>query len=160
MARDRAGLRCGDCGAPAPKWTGQCGACGAWGSIAEVGGPVPLRDVDAGVTAARSTGLAELDRVLGGGLAPGSVTLLGGEPGIGKSTLALQALAAIAGEGWPCLLVSAEESASQVRARAARLGPVPEALLVLAETSVPAIVHAMRTVRPVACVVDSVQAIA
>jgi DNA repair protein RadA/Sms len=103
--------------------------------------------------------LAELDRVLGGGLAPGSVTLLGGEPGIGKSTLLLQALAAMSAPGSPCLLVSAEEAVPQVRARAARLGAVPDALLVLSETSLPAIIRALQAVRPVACVVDSVQTI-
>ncbi|HVM63961.1 MAG TPA: DNA repair protein RadA [Acidimicrobiales bacterium] len=161
MGKARDALRCATCGTPAPKWVGRCGACGAWGSIAEVGDglPVPLVSVDPGAVTARSTGLPELDRVLGGGLAPGSVTLLGGEPGIGKSTLLLQALIAMAAAGSPCLLVCAEESAPQVRARAARLGPLPDGLLVLSETSLPAITRALEVVRPVACVVDSVQTV-
>ncbi|HZQ58898.1 MAG TPA: DNA repair protein RadA [Acidimicrobiales bacterium] len=162
MARARSTLACGECGAEALKWVGRCGGCGAWGSIRDAGAgvAVPLATVDPGLVAARATGVAELDRVLGGGLVPGSVTLLGGEPGIGKSTLLLQALASVATGGATCLLVCAEESAPQVRSRATRLGAVPDGLLVLSETSLPAIVGAIEKVRPVVCVVDSVQTIA
>ncbi len=167
MAKTTTTMRCADCGATVPKWVGRCPGCGAWGSLTEttvgprgVTAPSPLGAIDVAPVATRSTGLAELDRVLGGGLVAGSVTLLGGEPGIGKSTLVLQALAAMAADGASCLLVSAEESAPQVRLRAARLGPLPEEVLVLAETSLPAVVAAIETTRPAVCVVDSIQAVA
>ena len=107
-----------------------------------------------------STGLAELDRVLGGGLVPGSVTLLGGEPGVGKSTLLLQVLSAMAGAGAPVLLVSAEESAQQIRRRAERLGPLPAGLMVLSTTDLSALPGALRDTAPVLVVVDSIQAVA
>ncbi|MHB8669718.1 MAG: DNA repair protein RadA [Acidimicrobiales bacterium] len=143
MAQVRTGHRCGACGATAPRWAGRCPGCGEWNSLvaqarssapggrsaapgeARSGGgapPVRLDDVDASSGAPRPTTIAELDRVLGGGLVPGSVTLLGGEPGIGKSTLLLQALAGLAADGARCLLVTAEESLPQVRRRAERLG--------------------------------------
>lgn len=118
---------------------------------------MPLAAVDAAPSTCRPTGIAELDRVLGGGLVPGSVTLLGGEPGIGKSTLLLQVLVALGGRS---LLVSAEESAAQVRLRASRLGPLPGDLLVLAETSLPGVLAAIEATRPAVCVVDSIQTIA
>jgi len=162
-------LRCGECGAAAAKWVGQCAACGAWGSLVETAAPgavappgeaVALADIDPAPVAARPTGVDELDRVLGGGLVPGSVTLLGGEPGIGKSTLVLQALAAMASHGGRCLLVAAEESAPQVRVRAARLGRVPDDLLVLAETSLPVVATTIALLRPAVCVVDSIQTVA
>ena len=121
--------------------------------------PVPLHLVATGGTACQPTGVGELDRVLGGGLVPGSLTLLGGEPGIGKSTLLLQVLASIAHSGGPCLLVSAEESAPQVRIRAGRLGALPEGLLVLAETSLPRILEAIDACRPSVCVIDSIQTV-
>ena len=169
MARARTVYRCSDCGATESKWVGRCASCGTWGSIVEEkvraapaptgAGAVPLHLVATGGTACRATGVAELDRVLGGGLVPGSVTLLGGEPGIGKSTLLLQVLASLAGTGGPCLLVSAEESAPQVRIRATRLGAVPAELLVLAETSLPAILAAIDECRPTVCVIDSIQTV-
>jgi len=173
MTRTQVALRCAECGAGAPKWVGQCQACGTWGSIVEsvatagiLGGTArpgearPLAAIDPAPVGARPTGIDELDRVLGGGLVPGSVTLLGGEPGIGKSTLVLQALATMAAAGARCLLVSAEESAPQVRMRAGRLGAVPESLLVLDETSLPAVVATIALVRPAVCVVDSIQTVA
>ena len=160
-------LTCTGCGSQASKWVGQCPTCGAWGSLAErdptVGsGPVPvaLAAVDAADSESRPTGINELDRVLGGGLVPGSVTLLGGEPGIGKSTLLLQALTALSRDGLGCLLVCAEESASQVRRRADRLGGVAaDCLLALAATQLPTIIEAIEATRPAVCVVDSIQAI-
>jgi len=181
VSKVRTIFRCSDCGAAAAKWVGRCAACGTWGSLVEelerehpaAGGaargpgaagepaaPVPLALVDSGPTACLPTGVSELDRVLGGGLVPGSVTLLGGEPGIGKSTLLLQVLALLAASGPNCLLVSAEESAPQVRLRASRLGPLPDGLLVLAETSLPAILDAVDACAPSVCVVDSIQAVA
>ena len=175
MARERTIYRCSDCGVAEMKWVGRCASCGTWGSIVEEkvrstppsglrpagpgASPTPLHLVATGGTSCQPTGVAELDRVLGGGLVPGSVTLLGGEPGIGKSTLLLQVLASLARSDGPCLLVCAEESAPQVRIRAGRLGAVPEGLLVLAETSLPAILAAIDACRPTVCVIDSIQTV-
>ena len=121
--------------------------------------PVPILEVDAAEWTARPTGVPELDRVLGGGLVPGSVTLLGGEPGIGKSTLLLQTLAALAENGSTALLVSAEESKQQVRLRAERLETLPARLYIVSETSLPAIIEALDEVRPDYLVVDSIQTV-
>jgi len=120
---------------------------------------LPLDAVDPTQSGPVPTGLAELDRVLGGGLVPGSVTLLGGEPGVGKSTLLLQVLASMAGRGAPVLLVSAEESAQQVRRRAERLGPLPAGLMVLATTDLSALPAALVDTAPGLVVVDSIQAV-
>ncbi len=117
-----------------------------------------LSDVDSREAEPKRTGLPELDRVLGGGLVPGSVTLLAGEPGVGKSTLLLQALRSRAGMGVPVLLVAAEESAQQVRLRAERLGPLPEGLLVLSGTDVSDVVDAVSSTGADLVVVDSIQA--
>jgi DNA repair protein RadA/Sms len=137
--------RCTECGNASPRWSGRCSACGAWNTLVEevdevrpaataaalaspTDTPVPLGEVDLGEWAPVPTGLDELDRVLGGGLVPGSVTLVGGEPGIGKSTLLLQALASLATQQQArCLLVTAEESKQQVRLRAERPTPPPPA---------------------------------
>ena len=176
MARLRTIHRCTECGSSTPRWTGRCPACGAWNSLVEeveevvpaaaavaarragpAAGPVPLASVGADGGGPVSTGLDELDRVLAGGLVPGSVTLLAGEPGIGKSTLSLQAAGRMADAGARCLLVSAEESKSQVRARAGRLGALAPTLWVVAETSLPDVLAAMAEVEPQLCVIDSVQ---
>ena len=134
--------RCIDCGSTTARWAGRCPACGEWNTLvaeAQLGPLVRAVDALAPGVAAGAAGLGrsrprrgpsppgwtEFDRVLSGGLVPGSVTLLGGEPGIGKSTLLLQVLAARAAAGHRVLLVSAEESAHQVRLRAERLGPDP-----------------------------------
>src|SRR5262245_48198610 len=142
MARDRTIYRCAECGATAPKWMGWCTACEAGGSLVEervvarrpAGGggagpglaapavPIPIAEAVGDACLPVPTGDDELDRVLGGGLVPGSVTVLGGEPGVGKSTLLLQALASIAERGASCLYVTAEESARQVALRAERMG--------------------------------------
>ena len=121
--------------------------------------PTPLGEVDRAAASRRSTGVGELDRVLSGGLVPGSVTLLGGEPGVGKSTLLLQALVAMAVAGARVLLVAAEESAAQVRLRAERLGALPESLLVLSETSMPYVLAHAAQVAPDVLVVDSIQTV-
>ncbi|MDO9175639.1 MAG: DNA repair protein RadA, partial [Actinomycetota bacterium] len=172
MAKVRVVYRCTECGAATPKWAGRCGACEAWNSLVEdvdlpeaaAGhhlGPsapaMPIGKVDATFSRPHSTGIPEFDRVLGGGLVPGSVTLLGGEPGIGKSTLLLQLLAQ-----WPerTLYVSAEESAQQVRLRAERLDAVRPELWLLPETSLPHIIAAIDDVQPQLVVVDSIQSIA
>src|SRR5579863_6602707 len=170
MTRRRSIHRCTDCGAVSPRWAGRCPTCGEWNTLVEeleetaadtlsrispgLGGsrtaelPVPLTDVDAATALPAPTGVPELDRVLGGGLVPGSVTLLGGEPGIGKSTLVLQALAAMARRGQRGLLVSAEESPAQVRRRAERLGALVPGLWMVAETSMPAILAAVQEIKP------------
>ena len=171
MTKARTVFRCGECGAGAPKWAGRCPACDEWNTLVEeverpaslpsVGASteraVPIVEVDAHEWAARPTGVSELDRVLGGGLVPGSVTLLGGEPGIGKSTLLLQALAALAGSGARCLLVSAEESRQQVRLRAERLGALPASLWLVGETVLPSVIAHIEQVAPDVCVIDSIQ---
>jgi DNA repair protein RadA/Sms len=167
--------RCTECGAEAPRWLGRCPDCGAWGSMVpavvgsvRVGGsslapadpPVPITGVAATAAARRATGVPELDRVLGGGLVPGSVTLLGGEPGIGKSTLLLQALGAMSHAGARVLLVGAEESPEQVRLRAERLGVLDDRLLLAADTSLPQVVAHADALGPDVLAVDSIQAVA
>ena len=121
--------------------------------------PIPIGQVDAASATPTPTTLSELDRVLGGGFTAGSVTLLGGEPGIGKSTLLLQAMARLAARGARCLLVSAEESMQQVRVRAERLEAVHPDLWVVSETSLPAITAAVDEVEPDYLVVDSIQTV-
>ena len=173
MAKLRLVYRCTDCGAPHSKWAGQCTSCQAWNTLVEdAEGPAlvrtlssfgpasvaqPISEVVAYTGGPSPTGIGELDRVLGDGLVPGSVTLLGGEPGIGKSTLLLQLLAA-----WPgrSLYVSAEESAQQVRLRAERLGAVRPDLWLLAETAIPDIIAAIDDVQPTLVVIDSIQTVA
>ncbi len=131
----------------------------AAGLPATSAGPVPIGEVDVDACGRRSTGLGELDRVLGGGLVPGSVTLVGGEPGIGKSTLLLQALAAMAGAGARALLVTAEESAPQVRMRAERLGTLAPELHLLADAVLPSVLAHIDALRPDVVVVDSIQTV-
>ena len=167
---------CNNCGAQTPKWSGRCTDCGAWNSIEQVVQPpkAAARPGAAGYAGAamhaeaatvhrlaevaperevrRSCGIAELDRVLGGGLVPGSVVLLGGDPGIGKSTLLLQAQAGLGG-----LYVTGEESAGQVAMRARRLGLDPGRLDCLTETSLEIILATAAERRPAFMVVDSIQ---
>jgi DNA repair protein RadA/Sms len=175
MARARTTHRCRDCGGLTPRWAGRCGSCGAWNTLVEE--PVPLRpvsharptgpvaravpigQVDPLADRARPTGVEALDRVLGGGLVAGSVTLVGGEPGIGKSTLLLQAAAELARRGTRCLYVSAEESAQQVRLRAERLDALHPRLWLLAEASLEGVVSAVEEVEPEVLVVDSIQTV-
>ncbi|MBP2708110.1 DNA repair protein RadA [Microbispora sp. RL4-1S] len=163
--------RCGECGWTTVKWVGRCGECQAWGTVEEAGarqgvhvakaGPVsapavPIGEVKAEQVHARSTGVPELDRVLGGGLVPGAVVLLAGEPGIGKSTLLLDAAAHTAKDE-TVLYVTGEESAAQVRMRADRIGAVQDRLYLAAETDLAALVAHVEKVRPRLLVVDSVQ---
>ncbi len=131
----------------------------SWAPAGAASRPVPIAEVDLDRCGPRSTGLGELDRVLGGGLVPGSVTLLGGEPGIGKSTLLLQALAAMAASERPVLLVTAEESARQVRLRAERLGALVPDLHLVAENALATILGHVGDLRPEVVVVDSIQTI-
>jgi DNA repair protein RadA/Sms len=169
-------FRCSSCGASAPKWAGQCSSCGEWNTLAEerdetstvtrganaaaaipVVAAAPMGRVPMDAWKAAATGIDEFDRVLGGGLVPGSVTLLGGEPGIGKSTLLLQLLASVADSGRRALLISGEESAQQVRLRAERLEAVHDELWLAADTSLPDVLGHLEIVRPTVAVVDSVQ---
>ena len=174
MARSSPGYACSECGKTALAWTGQCPGCGGWNTLeAKVAKPVrgggssraarpaakptPLRAVKAERSARLLTGIGELDRVLGGGLVPGSLVLLGGAPGIGKSTLASMALANAAAGGAGTLYVSGEESAAQVRTRAQRLGEAALEVPVLAENSLDAVLATIEAERPEVCVLDSVQ---
>ncbi|MEA3278069.1 MAG: DNA repair protein RadA [Pseudomonadota bacterium] len=173
--KGRAAFVCNACGARLPKWSGQCPDCGAWNAIEEVpelpaggrragyagaaaGGPgaVSLASVSPESYSRTCSGIAELDRVLGGGLVQGSVVLIGGDPGIGKSTLLLQASASLAGQR-PVLYVTGEESPQQVSLRAMRLGFEGEGIQLLAETCVERILTAAVTERPRVMVVDSIQ---
>jgi DNA repair protein RadA/Sms len=167
----RPAYRCTDCGADAAKWVGRCPQCQAWGTVEEVGatpglrvvaGPVsapalPIADVPAQGARHRPTGVPEFDRVLGGGLVPGSVVLLAGEPGVGKSTLLITMAATIAARGERCLMVTGEESAAQVRLRAGRIGALADDLYLAAETDLAAVLGQVDAVGPSVLVVDSVQ---
>jgi len=177
MAKLRVVYRCTECAASFPKWAGRCVSCGAWNSLVEdvegpepqlaslavgmslvaPGVPKPITEIDSAVGQPQPTTIPELDRVLGGGLVPGSVTLLGGEPGVGKSTLLMQLLAA-----WPkkTLYITAEESTQQVRLRAERLGALGDNVWLLAEMSLPNIFNAIQQVSPDLVVIDSIQTIA
>ena len=174
---------CQQCGYESPKWLGQCPACSAWSSLVEVPGvrrsrPAagaltrraavtvgaldvrPIAQVSSAEAARLRTGVEEVDRVLGGGLVPGSVVLVGGDPGIGKSTLLLQLAARIAARREPVLYVTGEESPNQLRGRAERIGAVVENLSVLATTELEAVLEALASTGPALAVIDSVQTVA
>ncbi|MFG1998739.1 DNA repair protein RadA [Spirillospora sp. NPDC048911] len=192
----KASYRCSECGWQTSKWVGRCGECQAWGTVTEAGSATPTRVVSAGPVSSparpigevdvrsaqsRPTGLDELDRVLGGGLVPGAVVLLAGEPGIGKSTLLLEVAAlasqpsvapiplrrepgarangAEAAGRTPVLYVTGEESAEQVRLRADRVGAVTDDLYLAAETELSAVLGHVDAVEPKLMVVDSIQTI-
>jgi len=176
--RARTAYRCSGCGLEAVKWVGRCPECAAWGTLAEVAtgarssglrgaltaGPVTAAATRVGAVdpvAARHvpTGIGELDRVLGGGLVPGSVILLAGEPGVGKSTLLLAVAAASARAGRRALVVTGEESTAQVRLRAERTGAVADELWLAAETDLAAVLGHVAAVDPRLLVVDSVQTV-
>jgi DNA repair protein RadA/Sms len=168
MAKAKSVFVCSECGASARKWMGLCPSCGEAGTLSEqaaergarasgpAASPVQLAEVQAREAVRVPTGLAELDRVLGGGLVAGQVTLIGGDPGIGKSTLLLQALAALAA-GRKVLYVSGEESAEQVALRARRLGVGGARVGLLAEIQLERVLAALQAARPEVAVVDSIQ---
>jgi DNA repair protein RadA/Sms len=178
MARSGPRHVCRECGHEALAWTGRCPECGEWNTLVEearparargagerrgqrsrasAARPVPLSEVAAADVARHQTGIGELDRVLGGGIVPGSLVLLGGSPGIGKSTVAAMALGNLASAGRRTLYVSGEESAAQVRLRAERLGERALAVPVIAETGLAEVVATIEAERPQVCIVDSVQ---
>ena len=173
-AKDRPAYRCAECGWTSAKWVGRCGECQAWGSVDDVGvvrtrgvtaGPVsaparPIVEVDVEDARARPTGVAELDRVLGGGLVPGGVVLLAGEPGVGKSTLLLDVAARSARDGITTLYITGEESAAQVRLRADRISAVNARLWLAAENDLSAVLGQVDAVQPGLLVLDSVQTVA
>ncbi len=169
MARERRQYVCQDCGAVFPKWTGRCEACGAWNTLAEEAAPakgagrrmraVELRPLSAAAAPPPrlATGIGELDRVLGGGLVRGSAVLLGGDPGIGKSTLLLQALAALAARNHATVYVSGEESLEQIQLRARRLGLETSGIAVACATGVEEVLAALERTPPAVLVIDSIQ---
>jgi DNA repair protein RadA/Sms len=169
---------CSECGHESPGWHGRCPACGDWNTLVEERGgssaagaktasgrrrgsralrPVPLAKVETPALSRLSTGIGELDRVLGGGLVPGSLVLLGGAPGIGKSTITAAALGNLAANGRRTLYVTAEESASQVKLRAERLGDAALRVPIVADTDLDAVVATLEAEAPEVCFVDSVQ---
>jgi len=179
MARSSPTFVCDSCGHAALRWSGQCAGCDEWNTLVEQAAPKPgaagkrggsrggalakaprpttLRDVVAAETPRLLTGIGEFDRVLGGGLVPGSLVLLGGSPGIGKSTITAMMLGNLVASGRSCLYVTGEESVAQVRMRAERLGEQALAVSALAETDLATIVAAIAAERPDVCVIDSVQ---
>ncbi|MER6050484.1 DNA repair protein RadA [Streptomyces sp. BHT-5-2] len=174
-AKERPSYRCTECGWTTAKWLGRCPECQAWGTVEEFGGTpavrttapgrvttaaLPIGQVDGRQATARPTGVPELDRVLGGGLVPGAVVLLAGEPGVGKSTLLLDVAAKAASAEHRTLYVTGEESASQVRLRADRIGALDEDLYLAAETDLSAVLGHLDSVKPSLLIMDSVQTVA
>jgi DNA repair protein RadA/Sms len=177
MAKDKTLFTCNECGVTSPRWLGKCPGCGAWNTLEESLTPTPsaskgnrfsgltptqpvtvLADIEASDVDRTPTGIDELDRVLGGGLVEGGVALIGGDPGIGKSTLLLQALDHLA-KTQKVLYVSGEESAAQVALRARRLGLDASQVRVLAEIQLEKIQATLEAEQPAVCVIDSIQTV-
>jgi DNA repair protein RadA/Sms len=178
--KQRTVFACQECGAQSPKWLGRCPDCGAWNSLVEeraepaastgaaaerrytlaaASGPQLYADIDSVVAERLSTGIDEFDRVLGGGVVPGSLVLIGGEPGIGKSTLLLQAAAYFAKTFGSVLYSSGEESEHQIKSRGERLGIERAPLYILAETCLERILEELGRLRPAFVIVDSIQTV-
>jgi len=182
MAKEKTIFTCSDCGGTSPRWLGKCPHCNAWNTLVEgvadnaaagknrysspqfqalasTADVMALSDIDATDTARTPTGLDELDRVLGGGIVEGGVVLIGGDPGIGKSTLLLQALDALQRAGLPTLYVTGEESGAQVALRSRRLGLDGSRVQVLAEIQLEKILATLNTTQPAIAVIDSIQTV-
>ena len=175
MKKSKTSFFCQHCGYMSPKWLGKCPSCSGWNCFAEElvtepdsvsradrvfgGKPMPIFDIPAVEGERTSTGIVEVDRVLGGGIVSGSAILIGGEPGIGKSTLMLQVMKNLAMGGRKVLYVSGEESASQIKLRADRIGAQAKDLLVLVEVSLEKILEQIRKTEPAMVVIDSVQTV-
>ena len=177
MAKGKVVFFCKECGIESPKWLGQCPGCKAWNSLVEApqagkakspaygasalqtAEPVLLSEVDTGEDERMTTGIGELDRVLGGGIVIGSLVLVGGDPGIGKSTLLLQMCYALAKKERKVLYVSGEESIRQIRMRADRLKVTDAGMLLLAETSLNRVEENIRQIAPEVVIIDSIQTI-
>ena len=181
MAKDKSIFTCSECGGTSPRWLGKCPSCGAWNTLVESaadggsGGKnrlsqtgrtgyagqaqavTPLAAIEATDVARTPSGIAELDRVLGGGIVEGGVVLIGGDPGIGKSTLLLQAVDALQREGLPALYVTGEESGSQVALRSRRLGLDNSQVNVLSEIQLEKILATCESTQPAVVVIDSIQ---
>ncbi|OBK30295.1 DNA repair protein RadA [Mycobacterium asiaticum] len=173
MANARSEYRCSECRHVSAKWVGRCADCGSWGTVEQVAllaavgsgrrsvasgsTAVPLSAVEPNKSQHRSTGVDELDRVLGGGVVPGSVTLLAGDPGVGKSTLLLEVAHRWAQRGRRALYISGEESAGQVRLRADRIGCGGDEVYLAAESDLHTVLNHIETVRPALVIIDSVQ---
>lgn len=169
--KDRVLHTCSECGYSSPKWLGRCPECGSWGTLeqgAAASAPnvttltptspaLPMSKISASESASVSTGIGELDRVLGQGIIPGSVVLLAGEPGVGKSTLLLEVAGGWAKQGRTALYVTAEESAGQVRLRAERTGAVYDNLYLAAESNLDVVFGHVEQLKPSLLIVDSVQ---
>ena len=173
MATKIDAYHCTECGWTSVRWVGRCGECQTWGSVVERDAPklsqvsaaapaqaaIPIGEVDIEAARRTLTGIGELDRVLGGGLVPGAVVLLAGEPGVGKSTLLLEVAAHWARSGQTTLYVSGEESAAQVRLRAERTHAVADKLYLAAETDLGTVLGHIEQTAPSLLVVDSVQTV-
>jgi DNA repair protein RadA/Sms len=174
LAKVKSVYVCSSCGFHSPKWLGRCPECGQWSTLMEEvqapgprsripgwelsgGRPVRLEEAEESASHRALTGISEFDRVMGGGVVPASATLIGGDPGIGKSTILLQVARGLSRDGKPVLYVSGEESEAQVKLRAKRLGVVSESIYLLAETSAERIVAAASELAPKALVIDSIQ---
>ena len=173
MAKTKSEYRCSECGWSAAKWVGQCSSCQAWGTVSETTSVTkakpaqissaraarPITDIETSGEGQYPTGVQEFDRVLDGGLVPGAVVLLSGEPGVGKSTLLLEVAARLAKGGKKVLYVSAEESASQVKLRATRTSALSENLFLATETDLSSVLGQIDQVDPELIIVDSVQTV-
>lgn len=177
--RPQRGFVCQACGHQSPRWLGRCPDCGQWNSLKEerlsgaslargagtsrragqISRPAPISEIEVAGGFRRQTGIGEFDRVLGGGVVPGSVILIGGDPGIGKTTLLLQALPRLAADGEKILYVSGEESLAQIKLRSRRLGIHSSALFVLGETCLEEIFQSVQALAPSVVAVDSIQTV-
>lgn len=177
MAKEKTIFFCKECGYEISKWQGQCPGCHAWNTLVEapaakkgktasgVAGhrmtaqakPMKISEIETGEESRKQTGMAELDRVLGGGIVPGSLLLVGGDPGIGKSTLLLQMCRLLAEKKTKVLYVSGEESARQIKMRAERLGTFTDDLLLFSETCMSTVIQAVEQVQPEVVIIDSIQ---